>query len=88
MKLATEISRVDCRLFAEGKLSHYFTLDRISEDMCLVSGITFKLDRKLLDEIISCARKSGFRFVRYERPHRVITYDICENRFSDITKKE
>lgn len=77
MKLETEISRIDCRLYNEDKLCYYFTIDRINKNSAMVSGITFSLNRSLIFQIIACVKQHGFKFIKFERPSRTVTYDIA-----------
>ena len=72
----------------DGDMQHYFTIDRISIDTAMVSGITFKMDRRTLHEVMTRTKDAGFRFIMYERPNRTITYDLYENRFVNIEKKD
>jgi len=88
MEMESEVSRIDCRLMnSAGAMQHYFTIDRVNINTALVSGITFKMDRQTLAEIMNRTKEAGFRFIQYERPNRTVTYDLLDEKFTEIERK-
>lgn len=85
MNLKTEVSRIDCRMFDnENKLKHFFIITRININTAAISGITFKITKEIIDQVIKKLLVFGFHYIQYERDSRQVTYDMINRKFVSL----
>lgn len=63
-------------------------MDRVDEHTVMIVGVTFPITRNLMNNLLFVCKFYGFKFIKYERSDRVITYDIINRKFIGIEKSD